>query len=86
LRVVRRVTLYTLRGCGYCVRAKALLDAKRIPYEERDVTSDLAERSRVKEFTGHPTFPQVLVDSVFVGGCDELLALDRAGDLERLLC
>ena len=79
-----RVTLYTLRGCGYCIRAKELLDARRIAYIERDVTSDGAERARVKSLTGHATFPQVFIDDRFVGGCDELHVLERGGGLDSL--
>lgn len=82
---VRRVTLYTLRGCGYCIRTKALLDTRQIPYTEHDVTSDGAERARVKSLTGHSTFPQVFIDDRFIGGCDELHALERGGGLDALL-
>ncbi len=83
--MTRRVTLYTVRGCGYCIRAKALLDAKLVQYTEHDVTSDGAERDRVKALTARATFPQIFINDRLVGGCDELHALDRAGDLDRLL-
>lgn len=82
---MRGVTLYTLRGCGYCVRAKALLDARRVPYTEHDVTADDAERTRVRSLTGHATFPQVFIESRFIGGCNELHALARSGELDLLL-
>lgn len=79
------VAIYTLRGCGYCRRAKALLDAKQVPYTECDVTVDPVERERVTSLTGHRTFPQIFIDDRFVGGCDELHALERSGDLNQLL-
>jgi glutaredoxin 3 len=79
------VVIYTLRGCPFCVRARGLLTAKRAAYEEIDVTSDWNARVEVSERTGHPTFPQIFIDGSFIGGCDELYALDRAGKLDPLL-
>ncbi len=82
---MKPVVLYTLKGCPYCVRAKAILDARLESYTEVDVTSDPDERDRVRERTGHPTFPQVFIGETFVGGCNELLALERSGRLDELL-
>lgn len=82
---MKPVVLYTLRGCPFCVRAKALLDSKLDAYTEVDVTSDFAERERVRERTGHPTFPQIFIGDLFVGGCNELQALERSGRLDELL-
>lgn len=79
------VLVYTLAACPYCVRARRLLDSKGVAYREIDVSRDYAERSRVSERTGHPTFPQIFIDDTFVGGCDELHALDRAGRLDSML-
>ncbi|HYC00792.1 MAG TPA: glutaredoxin domain-containing protein [Candidatus Limnocylindrales bacterium] len=82
---MKPVTVYTLRGCPFCVRLKRLLDAKHVSYEEKDVTWDGEERSRVKSVTGHPTFPQVFIGDTFVGGCDEVYQLERSGRLDPLL-
>lgn len=82
---MKPVVLYTLQGCPFCIRAKALLDEKLDSYTEVDVTSDVAERERVRERTGHPTFPQIFVGETFVGGCNELLSLERSGRLDELL-
>lgn len=82
---MKRVVLYTLRSCPFCVRAKALLDSKGADYDEVDVTADWDERSRISRESGHRTFPQVFIDSAFVGGSDELCALDRAGKLDPML-
>lgn len=79
------VVIYTLRGCPFCVRAKGLLDAKKSRYREIDVTGSWEERGRVQARTGHRTFPQIFIDDSFIGGCDELHALDRAGKLDSLL-
>lgn len=79
------VVIYTLAACPFCVRAKRLLDSKGVGYREVDVSRDYAERGRVSEKTGHPTFPQIFIDEAFVGGCDELHALDRAGRLDSML-
>jgi glutaredoxin 3 len=79
------VVIYTLRGCPFCVRAMALLDSKHARYTEIDVTGDYDERVRVSGRTGHRTFPQIFIGDSFIGGSDELQALDRAGKLDPLL-
>ncbi|HYC54759.1 MAG TPA: glutaredoxin domain-containing protein [Candidatus Binatia bacterium] len=79
------VTVYTLKGCPFCIRVTRLFESKNVPYEERDVTWDSQERSRVKGETGHPTFPQVFIGEKFVGGCDEVYMLERNGRLDSLL-
>jgi glutaredoxin 3 len=79
------VVIYTLRGCPYCVRAKGLLESKGTAFDEIDVSGDYAERVAVCGRTGHRTFPQVFIDGRFVGGCDELHALEREGQLDVML-
>lgn len=76
--------MYTTRWCGYCVRAKALLDGRGIAYEEIALDDDPAFRQRLRELTGGWTVPQVLVDGVPVGGYTELRRLDRDGALDAL--
>jgi glutaredoxin 3 len=81
-----KVEIYTQWGCPYCVRAKALLDAKGVAYDEIDVTMDRAKRQEMKERApGASTVPQVFVDGQAVGGSDDLHALDAAGKLDALL-
>ena len=82
---MRPVVIYTLSGCPFCVRAKALFDSKGAPYREIDVSADHGERGKVSGRTGHRTFPQIFIGDEFVGGCDEVHALDRAGRLDPLL-
>jgi glutaredoxin 3 len=78
------ITVYTTRWCGYCVRAKALLDARGLPYEEINLDDDPHFRQKLLERTGGWTVPQILVDGRPIGGFAELWALDRAGGLDKL--
>ncbi len=75
------VTIYTTRWCGYCTRAKALLDSRGIPYEEIGLDDDPAFRKRLFDLTGGWTVPQILVDGKPIGGYVELWRLDREGRL-----
>jgi glutaredoxin 3 len=79
-----RIQIYTTRWCGYCVRAKTLLEARGLPYEEISLDDD-AFRQTVFEATGGWTVPQILVDGRPIGGYDELRLLDRDGRLDALL-
>jgi glutaredoxin 3 len=79
------VRIYTLSGCGYCVRALGLLRAKGASVEEINVSGDPAAAAAVRQETGHRTFPQIFIGAEFVGGCSELEALDAAGRLDAML-
>ncbi|MEZ5977251.1 MAG: glutaredoxin domain-containing protein [Planctomycetota bacterium] len=76
------IEMYTSSWCPFCVRAKALLDGKGLPYTEHVMDSDPAGLAEAKRRWGHPTVPIVIVDGELVGGCNELMALDRAGGLD----
>ncbi len=80
-----QIQLYTTAWCGYCVRAKALLDRKGVPYEEIRLDEDAAFRQRLFELTGGWTVPQILIDGEPIGGYTELWRLDRAGLLDDRL-
>jgi glutaredoxin 3 len=82
---VARVVVYSTRWCGYCVRAKALLDGKGVEYEEILLDDDPAYRQRLHDLTGGWTVPQVVIDGEPVGGYAELWALDRTGRLDERL-
>jgi len=75
------VRIYTTRWCGYCVRAKALLEERRIPYEEISLDDDPDFRRTLIDLTGSWTVPQILIDDRPIGGYAELWALDRSGRL-----
>ena len=82
---MRKVVVYSTQWCGYCVRAKALLDARGIAYEEVSLDDDPAFRQKLLDLTGSWTVPQILVDDEPIGGYTELWRLDREGRLvERL--
>lgn len=80
------VTIYTKFGCGFCYRAKNLLDSKDISYTEHDIT--LGGEKRDEMLARAPsarTVPQIFIGDIHVGGSDDLAELDRAGKLDRLL-
>jgi len=77
--------MYTTHWCGYCVRAKALLDGRGVPYEEISLDDDPAFRQHLFELTGNWTVPQILIDDEPVGGYTELWRLDRSGELAAKL-
>jgi glutaredoxin 3 len=77
--------MYTTRWCGFCVRAKALLEQKGVPYEEISLDDDPAFRRHLLDLTGGWTVPQILLDGRPIGGYVELRELDRSGRLDELL-
>jgi glutaredoxin 3 len=77
-----RVQVYSTRWCGYCVRAKALLESRGIEYEEIALDDDPAFRQKVFDLTGAWTVPQILIDGRPIGGYTELWRLDRDGRLD----
>jgi glutaredoxin 3 len=80
------VVIYTTAFCGYCARAKRLLQEKGVSFEEVDVSFDAERRREMAEQAGgRRTVPQVFIAGVHVGGSDELYALERAGSLDELL-
>jgi glutaredoxin 3 len=80
-----RVRMYTTDWCGYCVRAKALLEARGIPFEEVMLDDRPGFRERLHELTGGWTVPQIVIDDEPIGGYTELWMLDRSGALEDRL-
>ncbi len=79
------VTIYTTQFCPYCVRAKQLLTTKSVPFEEIKVDYDALKRSEMMQLSGRRTVPQIWVGDQHVGGCDELYALEYAGQLDGML-
>ena len=80
------VTIYTRQGCGYCSRAKALLASKGVDFTEHDATGNPELRQEmIAKSKGGMTFPQIFIGDRHVGGCDDLHALERAGELDALL-
>ena len=79
------IVIYTRQFCGYCAQAKGLLDHKGATYEEKDATYEPTLRQEMMQRSGRSTFPQIFIGQTHVGGCDDLMALDRAGRLDALL-
>jgi glutaredoxin 3 len=80
------VILYTRQFCGFCTAAKRLLDDKGVGYTEHDATfSPDMRQEMIAKANGRSTFPQIFIGSTHVGGCDELMALERAGKLDPML-
>lgn len=81
-----RITMYTSTACPYCMRAKRLLDAKGVDFEEIHMgLGDFEARRRMAEVTGRMTVPQILVDGRPLGGYDDIKALDDRGELDDAL-
>ena len=80
------IEIYTRPGCGYCSAAKSLLNRKKAAFTEYDSGKDPSVRQAMYDRAGAgTTFPQIFIDQMHVGGCDELYALDREGKLDALL-
>ncbi len=80
------VTLYATGWCPYCDRARGLLQRKGVPYSEVKVDEDPAQRdTMLKRSGGRRTVPQIFIGDRHVGGFDDLYALDKAGELDKLL-
>lgn len=85
MAVPPRVTIFTSEACGFCVRAKGLLSARGVSFEEVPLSRyDFEARQRLVDETGRYTFPQILIDETPIGGWDDLQALDAAGGLAPL--
>jgi glutaredoxin 3 len=80
-----KVEMYTTPFCGYCARAKSLLEKKGAAYEEVDVMMDEKKRAEMRQRAKRSTVPQIFINGQYVGGSDELAALEQAGKLDALL-
>ena len=81
-----KVEIYTRPFCGYCFRAKRLLDSKGIEYEEHEVGFGGADKeAMIQRAGGRTTVPQIFIDGHHIGGCDDLMKLESRGKLDELL-
>lgn len=81
-----KIEIYTQPFCGYCYRAKKLLDDKGVAYEEIDVMEFPSRRQEMVDRAGGRTStPQIFIDGKGIGGCDDMTALNRTGELDKLL-
>lgn len=81
-----QVTIYTRTGCGYCARALQTLQNKGVDFTHIDAGADPAMRAEmVQRSGGGSTFPQIFIGESHIGGCDDMMALERQGKLDDLL-
>ncbi|MEQ8557910.1 MAG: glutaredoxin 3 [Henriciella sp.] len=81
-----KVTIYTRAFCPYCTRAVSLLQKKGVNFAEVDAGMDPAmKQEMVKRANGARTFPQIFVGDRHIGGCDEMMALEREGKLDPMI-
>ena len=80
------VTIYSTTVCPYCVRAKQLLERKGVVYKEINLSKEAPEvRFELMQRTNHRTVPQIFINDQFIGGFDQLYALESEGKLNELL-
>jgi glutaredoxin 3 len=79
------VTIYTRPFCGYCARAIALLGDKGADFTEVEAGMDPKLRQEMMDRSGRTTFPQIFVGDQHIGGCDDMMALEREGKLDQML-
>lgn len=79
------VLIYTTTYCGYCHAAKKFLNDKNIAFKEVDITNEPDAKQALIEKTKHRTVPQIFINDTFIGGYDDMMALVKTGEFERLL-
>lgn len=80
------VVIYTRQFCGFCSAAKKLLESKGVAYVEHDATfAPDIRQEMIGRSNGRSTFPQIFINDIHVGGCDDVHALDRDGKLDAML-
>ena len=79
------VEIYTQPWCPYCTHARRVLQGKGVAFQEINAPHGTPERAEAMRRSGRGTMPQIFIDGRHIGGCDDLVALDRAGKLDPLL-
>jgi glutaredoxin 3 len=79
------VVIYTRPFCGYCASALSLLNKKGVAFTEIEAGMDPDKRREMMDRSGRSTFPQIFIGGAHVGGCDDMMALERAGKLDPML-
>ena len=83
---MKTVEIYTRPTCGFCHMAKRLLTSKGVSFAEVNITAQPERRAEmIQRANGGSTVPQIFIGNDHVGGCDDLMALDRGGKLDALL-
>ena len=79
------IVIYTRPFCGFCARALGLLRNKGVTFNEIEAGFDPEKRKEMVARSGRSTYPQIFIGETHIGGCDDMMALDRSGELDRLL-
>lgn len=80
------ITIYTKSTCPFCVKAKALLNQKGAAFNEIEITAnDSLKQEMMAKANGRHTVPQVFINNEHIGGCDDLMACEASGDLDKKL-
>lgn len=82
---MKTIEIYTKDYCPYCHRAKALLQKKKVTFTEYDLMAEPAKEPEMLRRSGRTTVPEIFVDDRLIGGCDDLFALEAAGQLNATL-
>ena len=82
---MKKITIYSKDPCPYCVKAKMLLERKKVNFTEIKITSDALREEMIKKSGGRMTVPQIFIEDDHVGGCDDLYALNDSGKLDEIL-
>jgi glutaredoxin 3 len=80
-----KVEIYTKFACPYCFRAKLLLEQKGVAFQEFDAAGGPLREEMLARSNGRTTVPQIFIDGMHVGGCDDLMALNNSGKLDPML-
>ena len=81
-----KVEIYTTSSCGFCVRAKRLLELKKVAYDETPIDRGGQSRAEMlQRANGRSSVPQIFIGGTHIGGCDDLMALEMDGKLDAML-
>ena len=80
-----QVTIYTKPYCPYCIAALDLLARKGVEVQQIVASSDMEKRQEMTQRSGRSTYPQIFIGDRHIGGCDDMMALERRGELDPLL-
>jgi glutaredoxin 3 len=79
------IKMYSSAWCPFCIQAKRLLDSKGADYEEILVDGDPKKRAKMMQESGRHTVPQIWINDLHIGGCDDLFSLERSAKLDSLI-
>lgn len=82
---MKKIIIYSKEVCPYCVRAKSLLQRKGVAFEEIKISDDKTREEMIQKSGGRMTVPQIFIDDLHIGGCDDLYELESQGKLNELL-